>query len=101
MRKISKNEFLEHFEDEEFLKVYGEPVLVEDENGSSLVCLSKELYQNLTRDLSNENIEDMADEGWLERFIAEYYSILRNFSESNCKAIKELAMTNGICREKR
>ena len=93
MKKIPKSEFLEHFEDDDLLEVYGDPVAVEDEKGNVLVFLSKELYQKLVKDMTCDDVLDTANAGWIEWLNSNYYPILRGFDESNRKAIKELALT--------
>lgn len=54
MKKITKSDLLEHFENDDFLEVYGEPVFVEDETGGTLVFMSKDLYEKLVMPLEGE-----------------------------------------------
>jgi hypothetical protein len=45
---ISQQEFCAHIEDDEFLRKYGNPVAVQGEDGSILICMAIEYYERLT-----------------------------------------------------
>ena len=43
--KISQADFCEHIDDDDFFKVYGNPVVIESENGKDLICMTIEYYE--------------------------------------------------------
>ena len=45
---ISQQEFFSHIEDDDFLRKYGNPVAVQGEDGSILICMAIEYYERLT-----------------------------------------------------
>lgn len=47
--EISVNEFKEHIEDYDFPLRYGNPVVIKDDDGKKLVCLSWEFYERLMK----------------------------------------------------
>ncbi len=49
MPEISVAEFREHIEDDDFQLRYGNPVVINSDNGKKLVCLSWEFYERLMR----------------------------------------------------
>ena len=42
--EISQNEFLTHIEDDDFFRVYGNPVMVNCDDGGQIVCMAIEYY---------------------------------------------------------
>ena len=52
---ITQKEFCSHIEDDDFLHRYGNPVAIQAENGSILICMAIEYYERLTGN-SIENI---------------------------------------------
>lgn len=56
MPEISAAEFREHIEDDDFPLRYGNPVVINGDNGKKLVCLSWEFYERIMR-LSGRNKE--------------------------------------------
>lgn len=50
MPEISEEEFLEHIEDDEFFKVYGNPVIIRSKDGKhDCVFVSIEYYERIQR----------------------------------------------------
>ena len=49
MPEISVSEFREHIEEDDFLLRYGNPVVINSDNGKKLVCLSWEFYERLMK----------------------------------------------------
>lgn len=45
---ISQKEFCDHIEDDDFLRRYGNPVAIQSEDGSILICMATEYYERLT-----------------------------------------------------
>ena len=49
MPEISVSEFKEHIEEDDFPLRYGNPVVINNDNGQKLVCLSWEFYERLMK----------------------------------------------------
>ena len=49
MPEISVSEFREHIEEDDFPLRYGNPVVINSDNGKKLVCLSWEFYERLMK----------------------------------------------------
>lgn len=44
---VTEKEFTEHIGEDDFLKKYGNPVLIHTDKGEELVCISFELYNRM------------------------------------------------------
>ena len=49
LQEISQKEFCEHIEDEDFTRVYGNPVIINTESGKRLLCIAWELEERIMR----------------------------------------------------
>ena len=45
---ITQQEFCSHIEDDDFIYKYGNPVAIQAEDGSRLVCMAIEYYERMT-----------------------------------------------------
>ena len=43
--RITQTEFCEHIDDDDFFKVYGNPVVIETDEGKDLICMTVEYYE--------------------------------------------------------
>lgn len=61
---ITQQEFCEHIEDDDFLRRYGNPVAVQAEDGSILVCMAIEYYEHMIGhrvEISSDEIKHRGD----------------------------------------
>ena len=54
---ITKQEFCTHIEEDDFLLKYGNPVAIQANDGSILVCMAIEYYERLTGKIIENKIE--------------------------------------------
>lgn len=54
---ITQQEFFSHIEDDDFLHRYGNPVAIQAEDGSILVCMAIEYYEHMTGKSIENKIE--------------------------------------------
>lgn len=59
LQTISQADFVEHIEDEDFFRAYGNPVIIQCDSGFRLVCIAWELCERLMREAGRG---DEADE---------------------------------------
>ena len=55
--EITQQEFCSHIEDDDFLYKYGNPVAIQAEDGSILVCMAIEYYERMTGKTIENKIE--------------------------------------------
>ena len=51
---ITQQEFCSHIEDDDFLYKYGNPVAIQAEDGSILVCMAIEYYERMRKTIENK-----------------------------------------------
>ncbi len=54
---ITQQEFCSHIEDDDFLYKYGNPVAIQAEDGSILVCMAIEYYEHMIGKTIENKIE--------------------------------------------
>lgn len=54
---ITQQKFCSHIEDDDFLYKYGNPVAIQAEDGSILVCMAIEYYERMTGKTIENKIE--------------------------------------------
>lgn len=54
---ITQQEFCSHIEDDDFLYKHGNPVAIQAEDGSILVCMAIEYYERMTGKTIENKIE--------------------------------------------
>ncbi len=59
--EITEETFLAHFESEDFLRRYGNPVVVRGRDHHDLVCMAAEYYQRLVQTLDSYENGDMVE----------------------------------------
>ena len=57
INEITQQEFCSHIEDDDFLYKYGNPVAIQAEDGSRLVCMAIEYYERMTGKTIENKIE--------------------------------------------
>lgn len=65
--KISEEDFCAYADREEFLRQYGNPVIIRGKNQRDLICMAREYYERLMQDLSMF-IEDENIKYWIYEF---------------------------------
>ena len=54
---ISQQVFCNHIEDDDFLYRYGNPVTIRSDDGSTIICMAVEYYEQLTGQKVNLHVE--------------------------------------------
>ena len=57
INEITQQEFCSHIEDDDFLYKYGNPVAIQAEDGSILVCMAIEYFERMTGKTIENKIE--------------------------------------------
>ena len=57
INEITQQEFCSHIEDDDFLYKYGNPVAIQAEDGSILVCMAIEYYERMIGKTIENKIE--------------------------------------------
>ncbi len=57
INEITQQEFCSHIEDDDFLYKYGNPVAIQAEDSSILVCMAIEYYERMTGKTIENKIE--------------------------------------------
>ena len=56
---MTQKEFVEHIEDGDFFRKYGNPVIIRTESGDDCVAMSAQLYDRIAEKCGYPNIEQM------------------------------------------